>query len=295
MAIKLKKSMEYSPMEIFTCGPLIIGLNNQKMCLIGLFSEAEKNGALVRLPETFVDFTPRADRRKGEDFSIWDLFDRAKLESVCAGRLTAEAATKTLRAAELFSIGGLAIKLSSPQMFPARFILGAVAAAPLQAVAEEVLNWLSGRQAIALQLRIERDWQESSLRKLPPGSPHPPWLDPDWIFQKIEATFNSGVRSSVYACCDEDDLTIDIDTLRSIAKKRNIDLIFKRDLPNSIRFPNFVTQRAMIDYTICRNLPTYIGLMQSSFSRMIYISSRLENKNQNLFRYDRPDSLLYSI
>lgn len=51
-----------------------------------------------------------------------------------------------------------------------------------------------------------------------------------------------------------------------MAQDYGINLLFKDDLPTNIRLPAIMTQRAMVDFSVCEQVGAYVGLTMSSFS-----------------------------
>ena len=72
-------------------------------------------------------------------------------------------------------------------------------------------------------------------------------------------------------CCDEDDLIVSKDDLKSQAALFGYNLLFKTDLPAEIQLPQERTRKSMVDFTVCMGLNEYVGLTRSTFSNQLFL------------------------
>ncbi|MFW2831520.1 hypothetical protein [Sphingomonas sp. ID0503] len=177
-----------------------------------------------------------------------------------------------------------------------------VAARPLQDMAAAITQWLAGQAplgrtgCVGLQLRIERDWQNYIRRKKVAeridSSREMVTTNPHVILGKLRRTPAFAETTTVWACCDEGDLTVPKSELRRIAADHGLKLLFKTDLPAEIVLPDSPIKRSMIDYALCRNLPCYVGLTRSSFSNSLFNEARWNGEGSEHWAYNRAGEML---
>ncbi|MBA8904881.1 hypothetical protein [Aminobacter ciceronei] len=260
-------------MKKLTVEPLVTGLNNQRLCLLGLVRSAADQDAEAVIPSELVDFTPvpkRGQVRHTGRLPIWDIFDREAVEDGLSDlAVSFEGTADMLTMQECFRRGSDALKSDYER---SSAILRAFR--PSKIVTEHanrVVAWLG--DFTALQLRIERDWREYVLRKFGADGVYSDGeyltTDPDDIFVRV--TFTPDISETIWACCDEDDLVEPKDTLKRIAEKYGLRLVFKSDLPSHLAYPAHRLTRSAIDFAVAVNSPAYIGLTRSTFSEMVGI------------------------
>lgn len=159
-------------------------------------------------------------------------------------------------------------------------VLHLVASAEIQKIADQIVEWLRPMNPFALQLRIERDWQEYLMKKfgginLVVGNQEIT-VDVDRIFEKCVKTEDLRGRTSVWCCCDEEDLLVSKDMLRAQAASIGYKLYFKTDLPSSIRLPLERTKKSILDFSVCMGLDVYVGLTRSTFSNQLSLMNQYE-------------------
>lgn len=256
------------------------GLNNQKMILAGCFVLAREKGAKFRLPEHIVDFIPTTEGHRRDPLLFADIFDQEALRKNIPSSLIADNAceiTEVLNWKNCFERGGQA--LGQFDDLAIRVAVNLVANTELQNIADKVIEWLRLENAFALQLRIERDWQEYLVKKFGASNlivgDQEITVDVDRIFGKVAKTSELSGRTAIWCCCDEDDLLVSKDALKAQAAKQGYKLYFKTDLPASIELPQERTKRSMVDFAICMGLDTYVGLSRSTFSNQLLLMNQL--------------------
>jgi hypothetical protein len=273
---------------------LQVGLNNQRIAIAGLVALSHQNNFVAKIPEYLVEFTPKDGKLLSalDEIPIWEVFDRETF-----GKITDEHMTLTLEASEsigmwdCFRNGAAAITRCLSTAEEVRGdraalsnIMHTIANRDLQSIADQISGWLDPQQTLALQLRIERDWQEHLLRKF--GSinfrdeRNHTTVDPNIIFAKLRATKEFSKISKVWACCDEADLTIEKDELKEVGRKFNFEILFKTDLPKEYALPNSRVKSSMIDFAICLNMQNYVGLNLSTFSNLLFIMNKKVGKKE---------------
>jgi len=258
-----------------TLGRLGTGLNNQRLCLLGLFEIARARDARVTLPETLENFSPALPRRRGErEIPLWDLFDRDRFLAAVADRPVVEDRdAEVIDMHEAFRAGAAASRGAASDNFAGRFLLGTAAAPAIAAVAGQVLDWLAARGCRgALQLRVERDWRAYYRKRGLPEDDRT--LEVDWIVARARALLPEA--EAIWVCCDEADLPAPVPEVRARGARHGLDLLFKPQLPPEIGLPVESPRRAMTDFTICRQIPDYLGVTRSSFSQLVATMNRLE-------------------
>ena len=252
------------------------GLNNQKMILAGCFVLAKEKGAKVRLPEQIVNFIPTTEGHKRDPLRFADVFDQEIfLRAIPSNMITDDVneVTEVLSWKTCFVRGGQALERLDD--LARNVVVHLVASAELQKIADQIVEWLRPMNPFALQLRIERDWQEYLMKKfggtnLVVGSQEIT-VDVDRIFEKCAKTDDLQGRSSVWCCCDEEDLLVSKDILKAQAALMGYKIYFKTDLPSSISIPLERTKKSILDFSVCMGLDIYVGLTRSTFSNQLFL------------------------
>jgi hypothetical protein len=255
------------------------GLNNQKMILAGCFVLAKEKGARVRLPQQIVNFIPTAEGNKKEPLLFSEVFDQATFLKVISSSMIAgdrDEVTEVLSWKTCFERGGKA--LSNSDALARNVVAHLVASTELQEIADQIIEWLRPMNPFALQLRIERDWQEYLVKKfggfnLIVGSQEIT-VDVDRILGKCAKTNDILDRSSIWCCCDEEDLLVSKDVLKAQAALFGYKLYFKTDLPSNIILPQERTKKSVVDFAVCMGLDTYVGLTRSTFSNQLFLMNQ---------------------
>ncbi|MCB1639066.1 MAG: hypothetical protein KDI15_09485, partial [Thiothrix sp.] len=142
--------------------------------------------------------------------------------------------------------------------------------------------------ALALQLRIELDWQQHIERKIKKG-----WGSEwhyhtfDEIFEKIKNHQFLKNKSRIFACCDISGLDIDIRDLRGFSRaKYGFDLVI-RDKDSGFYFKESSIKNAAFDFMLCLSFDAYVGLSRSTFSNLLCVTkSILSEKSFDHYVYD---------
>lgn len=255
------------------------GLNNQKMILAGCFVIAKEKGAKVRLPQQIANFMPTAEGHKREPLRFSDVFDQENfLKAIPSSMIAGDGneVTEVLSWKTCFERGGRA--LDRLDNLARSVVVHLVASAELQEIANQIVEWLRPMNPFALQLRIERDWQEYLVKKfgginLVVGGQEIT-VDVDRIFGKCAKTDDLLVRSSVWCCCDEEDLLVSKDMLKMQAALFGYKLYFKTDLPSRILLPRERTKKSIVDFAVCMGLDAYVGLTNSTFSNQLFLMNQ---------------------
>ena len=266
---------------------MLTGLNNQRMCLLGLFSIARERGTSAVLPETAVDYAPRVVARH-RDILLGKLFDLPTLVSaIPPDLLSGEPPGELISFRDCFAACVRPLESESRDSLAASVMLGTVATRRIADRATELGEWLLARGAVPLQLRIERDWQAYLRHKWGEDSQPVRDADPDTILARLRRTPSLADVRTLWACCDDEDLLQTTGELKEIARRHRFELLFKTDLPTEVRQPKRVILRAMMDFTMCRNAPRYIGLQGSTFSRMLARENAWLGRPREVQYFDR--------
>ncbi|WP_027488257.1 O-fucosyltransferase family protein [Allorhizobium undicola] len=255
------------------------GLNNVKLVFFGMTHLASMSGGISTLPESIFDFTPTEEGIGDQYIPLCDVFDPALMSTQFALTHPRQGDFIRLGNADYIKAAQEAIDqeagCSGIERSPVAKAFAAFAPTPaLQGEIDRITNSLPP-QVAAMQLRIERDWLAYAQRK--------GWRDGAVkggcetvlnhyrIFDKIAAS-EEGI-TTIFACCDEDDLTIPPDVIRQDAKERGIDLIFKSDFVINCTSR---LQRSVIDFGICLKLNKYVGTPRSTFSNILCMVKAFE-------------------
>jgi hypothetical protein len=257
--------------DVYSVPRKTAGLNNLKMAILGIKLIAAAKGGAYRLPEVLFDFTPTQDGIGDDYLPTEAVFDIEALTGFFADATTDPETIRTSNSECLDIVKReIASELGMPGALhgeTAKAFASFVPSVDLRAESARIASLLPA-DTVALQVRIERDWQEYVARK--------GWqagtvsdgceiiLDHKRIFQKMAAT--DGLPKTVFACCDEDDLTVSHDQLRADARSVGFDLIFKSDFESPI-IPRLM--KSVVDFDVCLNLPFYVGLPRSTFSNTL--------------------------
>lgn len=248
------------------------GLNNLKMVMVGMSEVARRENEAFYFPQQVFDFTPTDDSIGSEYIPIEDVFSVESLVEHFKPALHANGQLVGLGNADYLSAAQSSIDQDVGQAniarnATARAFSAFIAAEPLQREIDRIAAALPDGTC-ALQLRIERDWQEYAVRK--------GWVDGDTssgseivtnhlrIFDKISAT--DAISRTIFVCCDEDDLLISKDEITKDAEERGLTLIFKSSFNTPFQSR---LQKCVIDFGVCLKLNNYIGTARSTFSNIL--------------------------
>ena len=249
------------------------GLSNQRLAMLGLLSIARDEGAWARFPSQMVDFVPRLGSVEPERFLFPALFDlkwfRSALENE---KVSGNPPTRVVPFSDAFIRGTAECFCEAPKPFVSRFMTGLRAAEPLRQIAKQIMGWLPMSRTVALQLRIERDWQEYLKRLSAEGRDNGSKeciTDVDEIFRRIRGSQILEDYDTIWACCDESDLIITKKAIQESAARHGFSIFLHSDLPQGILMPRALLMQSMIDYTICSECSVYVGLERSTFSKTL--------------------------
>ncbi|MGG7517873.1 hypothetical protein ACQ3G6_08315 [Allorhizobium undicola] len=263
----------------YTAPTRTAGLNNVKLVFFGMVQLATRSGGNYALPESIFDFTPTETGIGDQYIPLCDVFDIASLSTHFVLAHPPQTASIRCGNAEYIKAAQDAIDREAGrkgiERSPIAEMFAAFApTAALQSEIDRITESLPAGAA-AMQLRIERDWLAYAERKgwrdgvISGGSEAV--LNHIRIFDKIAAS-DSGINT-IFACCDEDDLTIPSKVVRMDAKERGIDLIFKSDF--SINCVSRL-QKSVIDFGLCLKLNQYVGTPRSTFSNILCMVKAFE-------------------
>lgn len=250
------------------------GLNNLKMVLVGVKEIARINGGDYGLPKKVFDFTPTVDSIGDGYLPIEEVFDRSSIASRFSDGEGSECERIGLSNQECLEAAGVRISLrrNAPKNATDEVALDYSSFKPCAELAEQardIVRQLPGDgQVCALQLRIERDWQEYAARK--------GWVDGQEIggvevvlnhrriFDKIMVT--PDLPRTIYICSDEDDLPISHREIEKDARDRGLELVFKSffrvDTESRLK-------KSVIDFAVCEQISFYVGTARSTFSNIL--------------------------
>jgi hypothetical protein len=290
------------------------GLNNQKLALFGLFVEARRTGAAVRLPDVFLmsqkvylEELPSVSQgilnvRNQDRASLNRVFD---LEALRGFALRNGVAVSDAPPAgpvggwDFFgSAGASLVAYGAPDPFACEFFRALIprirGAAPLVSVQNELKR---RGVKLVMQCRIEKDWAMHTAITLKPT------LDPsedfaigvDQIVAKIRGTLPREVwEAGIYVVCDEAGLPETKDSIRAQIRQRlGIDLFWKSDFaPGLLGGPPLAL--AILDFEIAAGSEFFVGLTRSTFSNMAAFErfARTQAPVQHHYIYNLPGNLL---
>jgi len=121
---------------------------------------------------------------------------------------------------------------------------------------------------VVLQLRIEQDWARHAREELRPllGATEDYAPSFETILRKVKASLPAW-KHGIYAACDENDLPLDKETIRALARRQvGIELLWKSDLLARARLS--ALSRSLLDFEMALRAPVFVGLTRSSFSNL---------------------------
>lgn len=248
------------------------GLNNLKMVIFGMMELAKRDNGGYFLPQQFFDFTPTEEGIGDQYLPAEDVFDLDALNRFFSASSDQDGELKRLGNAEYLDAAKAAIAADAGESGisrnqTAQAFASFLPAKPLQNAVDQIFFQLP-RDTCALQLRIERDWQEYAVRK--------GWVDGGSaagcevvlnhrrIFDKIAATPH--IPKNIFVCCDEEDLPVSKEEIINDAQTRGLNLIFKSTFKTPFQSR---LQKSVIDFGVCLKLETYIGTPRSTFSNIL--------------------------
>lgn len=275
------------------------GLNNQRISLIGLINSASKEGCGVVLPSHLRDFKPKPftnNKIKWTDvFTVFDkktLFDYLNLSDIpfiVHNYENSELSpnVKLINDGDIFTGGARLVQKISNNPEILNLIGSFKPSVMLLEEANSIFAQLS-KGTVGLQFRVENDWQYYLDRVAGGGYDNDEEFlntDIEKIFLKLKNTIGIDVVS-IYACCDENDLPLSIDQIKSLAIDFGIRLFFKSDFVLNREFMSSL-QLSMIDFALCGLFQIYIGLSRSTFSNMVSMYAH-SITNKRHYVYNNP-------
>lgn len=267
------------PEEVYALDVASGGQNNQKLAILGLITLAQEKGATFRAPDRVRDWTPTEKGKSGKVLGFSEAYDEDFFKEVVGASVRAPTNIIShidcfLRGAKRLSESG--IGALSPRDSVSE-ILSAIRPAP--AIQEEVSRLISRLPPgiVAVQLRIERDWQEHAREKN--------WLEGNngdreivlrsrRIFEKIRAQEDFRDVSQLLVCCDEDDLLETRQKIAEGAREFGFDVYFKSQLSNS--FEESRLKRSLLDFGLCLAADRFVGSCLSTFANVLCLSKAHE-------------------
>jgi hypothetical protein len=256
-----------------------VGLNNQKMALLGLFHQAREQGAAVTLP-SMVSFNPALGihRRIALDriFPVEVLHRFARAYGIT---LLDAAPVDSVGAFDCFMLGsGLVAATGAKGMaalddFTGHFFRGLLprlAQLPLlQQLKGEIFQ--ARRVGVVVQLRIEKDWAAYARSSLDASLGADEDYKPGFmeIFDKIAQTMPE-YRGSVYIVCDETDLPTSKDEIRAAVLARyGLSLVWKSDILGAdVGSALSLLEQSVLDFEMALSAPVFVGMSRSTFANM---------------------------
>jgi hypothetical protein len=259
-----------------------LGLNNQKLALLGLFTRAAASGKAVVLPALCNYDTALGNHGSIElerAYSIPHLLRFAKAFGVEVVRrdsfedvdgwgsfcLGAEALGRDIiRGAEM--LDGFTC-----QFF--RHLQPVVTASDIfKKLFLEV--FVARKLKLVCQLRIEKDWvtHAATLRENSDGFSDDPAPSYAEIFLKIISTLSAdAIGRQVYVVCDENSLPVGKETIRNeMAAAFGLTLIWKSDILSAAEMQLLsVLDQSIIDFEMAVRAPAFVGLTRSTFSNAV--------------------------
>lgn len=260
-----------------------VGLNNQKMALLGLLDRARQAGAAVVLPQLAL-FNPglgvHGQAPLDSLFPVEPLYrfasaygitihDSAPVDSISSfdcfthgSKLIAAAGLKGLVALDEFT--GQFFRVLRPHLH----------ASPLLHRLKQVV-FHEKQVSLVVQLRIEKDWAAYTERTLnailSPQEDYKPGFHE--IFDKIAASLPD--QKNIYVVCDESDLPVGKDEIRHAVKERfGITLTWKSDILSEGDLNTLsLLEQSVIDFEMAVAARGFVGMSRSTFANMACFES----------------------
>ena len=254
-----------------------LGINNQKFALLGLLSVAKNKGIKkITLPK-LVSFDPTGVNTSSYDF--YDFYDSKKLKKffyICGIDIIDEYQCENEDAFGCFMAGtsavgssgsyGLSSIYSDACQFFSHLYPIIINDVEFSFVKKEIFGTLGVKTA--LQLRIENDWVEYSKKNLTESDEK--HLVVENIFKKISQNHDL-IKRPIYVVCDEKNLPISKEDIKTIAKNQyGINIFFKSDFFSACELQkNSNLYLSILDFEIAISSANFIGTSRSTFSNLI--------------------------
>jgi hypothetical protein len=275
---------------------LRLGLNNQKMALLGLVNTAFQSKRPMTLPY-FVNFDPQGHNHIDVAFS--DIFSMSDFKKFAAGFgieildgeplettdgwASFQAGAHVIGQNAIHGAGGL--DGLTYQFF--RHLKPRVTHTPLF---EKLSNSVFAARAIEIvaQFRIERDWMEAanSIREKEPFATDD--YAPDYlrIISKIVSSCPEPIRK-LYVVCDESNLPVSKAEMQITSLDRyGVELVFKTDIlsPDELRHVSSL-ELSIIDFEMAVSAPIFVGFTRSTFSNLVSFETLCRRRSPSLTHY----------
>lgn len=283
------------------------GANNQKLAMFGLFLLAKKERRSVVLPG-MVDFVP--GRRVQRVLAVNRFFDEHNIRSLLdthGVRLVDRPQYEKRDATKCFKTGARYLRKIvfagsvKANDFFVRFIRQLQ---PVKDIRDQI-DFLKAKIhekniRLALQLRIEKDWQEYAISRLYARFGDKEDYNPGFrkIFTKLSNTPLLREEKRVLVCCDEENLPVSKEEIATHAKDLfGKEVFFKSSFLALRSIGDTRTAFSLIDFDICASLPFFVGLTRSTFSNLLCFKKLITGKKDwKHFIYNHPsESLLQRI
>ncbi|MCB8877057.1 O-fucosyltransferase family protein [Acidisoma silvae] len=268
-----------APQQALNYNAFDVGLNNQKMALLGLFHKAKELGAGVILPDLSI-FNP-ASGIHGQTsldsvFPVEPLYRFARAYRI---PILDDRQIETISAFECFTRGGSLVGAAGAKgmvaldEFSGHFFSGLqprLAEAPvLQYLKHEVFR--KRQVKVVVQLRIEKDWTAHFERAQQSNHDfgEDNTLNFNEIFSKITKSMPD-LGGVLYVVCDETNLPVSKDEIReAVLQRHGISILWKSDvLTTSDINALSLLEQSVIDFEMALEAPCFIGMSRSTFSNM---------------------------
>lgn len=274
------------------------GLNNQKLALLGLFTQAKYYNKPIVLPDLW---STTSDDQTNSKIPLYNLYDTQKLHEFAQseGRTILDTAPDgDVGGWHFFRCGCGHIETVTQENrmnsddISCRFfraLLPKIKNSEIfNILTDEIFNKI--KINLVVQLRIEKDWLEYSDITLAKsigdkGDYAPTFLD---ILQKIKNTLPN--QKYILATCNEAALTIPKDEIRKLVRdKFSMEVYWKSDFLIEEKLKKLNTlDLSMLDFELAIHSENYIGTTYSTFSNLVSFEkySRTQSSVKNHFVYN---------
>jgi hypothetical protein len=283
---------------------LNLGLNNQKMALLGLFSKAETLQRPLILPNVS-NFDAKFGRHSDVPLDHVYKADRLHLFASAFGlKIIAAPPVREEEGWHCFVAGAermgrdairgpIALDDFTCQFF--RHLTPRICETPLFKNLATTI-FATNQVKLVGHLRIESDWisHAENIKSKDPAQ-NDAGLSAVDIIAKIQHTMRDECET-IYVVCDEANLPVPKDEIRAeIFRRFGISLIWKSDIltPEELA-PLSILDLSIIDFEMSVRAPLFAGVSHSSFSNLVNLESfcRTRHQPQGHYIYNLPGDLL---
>lgn len=287
----------------FPC--LNLGLNNQKIAVLGLFTKAMALNRPIALPE-FSNFDSVGGNHSSVPFDrVYSRDSMLRLADAFGCEVIDGPPVETTNGWHCFvggaetlgreSVKGLSIWDDFVPQFFRHMVPHITRRNSFESLAEAVFK--ERKIQLVCQLRIEKDWAEhaENVRRKNQGFAEHDAPSFTNILTKIRNTIPDKAQR-VYVVCDEANLPVSKAEIRAeVLRRFGISLFWKSDLLPPETLALFSTlDLSIIDFEMAVRAPIFVGLSQSTFSNLVYFETvfRAGNKGDRQYIYNVPGDML---